>query len=298
MLHIDDNVHILAYPEEMMGRKEKYKVLINGRVYILKFGGTYYELYAEPIAEEIGLQLGIEMAHYELCQYKGKNGLITPSFLDHDGDELIISSRSLSEASQRICEENNIKDSLKENAIENIVQAAYLFDKRINKKEVFMELVKRWIFYGLIMESDKNNTNISFITNNNKPLRISPDYDNSTMSRMNEDVEKFIDGLKYGNDIYSLTDGIKLALKLYESDPDQFLPAYMDFVKKNMDTTKDIVERFRSISVDDAIESVELLNDIEIPWKIKYWLNKSINSRRDDILRIFDEEKQKVKVKK
>lgn len=295
MLHIDNDVTILAYPEEMMGRKEKYKVLINDRIYILKFGGTYYEPYAELISEEIGLQLGIEMAHYELCEYKGKKGLLTPSFLDNVGDELIISSRSLSEASQRICEENNIKDSLKENAIENIVQAAYLFDKRINKKELFIELVKRWIFYGLIMESDKNNTNISFITNNKKPLRLSPDYDNSTMSRMNEDVEKFIDGLKYGNDIYSLTDGIKLSLKLYENDPDQFLPAYISFVEDNYESTKEIVERFRNVSVDDAIESVELLNNIEIPWKVKYWLNKSINSRKEDILRVFDEKKVKVK---
>lgn len=295
MLHIDDDVTILAYPEEMMGRKEKYKVLINGRDYILKFGGTYYEPYAELIAEEIGLQLGIEMAHYELCQYKEKKGLLTPVFLDNDGDELIISSRSLSEASQRICEENNIKDSLKENAIENIVQAAYLFDKRINKKELFMELVKRWMFYGLIMESDKNNTNISFITNNKKSLRLSPDYDNSTMSRMNEDIGKFIDGLKYGNDIYSLTDGIKLSLKLYENDPDQFLPAYISFVNNNYDTTKDIVEQFRNISVDDAIESVELLNNIEIPWEVKYWLNKSINSRKIDMLRALDDRKVKVK---
>ena len=293
MLYIDPNVKVLATNEEMMGRKYKLKVSINNRVHILKFEASNFEIFAELIAEELGAQAGIDMAHYEVCEYKGRIGLITPSFLNVEGDELIISSRSLSEASQKICEENNLKMSLKDNTVENIIRAASIFDERINSKELSRELVKRWIFYGMIMESDKNNTNISFIKNRNMPLRISPDYDNSTMARMNEKVTDFIEAMKFGSDIYSITDNVKTALRMNSKSGDEFLPDYRIFVEKHGLEFKDIMDSFRNISVDAAIEAVEEMNDIQIPWEISFWLSKSIESRKEEMIKIFDEKVKK-----
>lgn len=293
MKKIDPNVKIVAIPNEMMGRKYKYKVLIDNKLYIMKFNGINYEIFAELIAERIGKQLGIEMAHYDICEYKGHTGLITPVFLDTQNGELIMSVKALLETGQDICFENNIKFDLKENTIENIIRAVSLYDKRVDLTSVMKELTKRWLFYGLIMESDKNNTNISFIKDQNSNLKLSPDYDNSTMARMNEDINTFIDNLKHGADIYSLIDKIKTALKIDISPNDEFLVNYKLFLDDYAGYYKDVIESFENISIDDAIAEVEQDNEIEVPWEIKYWLNKTITARKNDMLSLLHQKLDK-----
>ena len=57
---------------------------------------------------------------------------------------------------KRIYEENNIPHNIDEHTIENLVNAACIFDTRIKENNLTFELFLRWAFYGLIMESDKN----------------------------------------------------------------------------------------------------------------------------------------------
>ncbi|MBR4619189.1 MAG: hypothetical protein IKO49_07785 [Bacilli bacterium] len=49
----------------------------NGRTSIFKYGAINYEIYAELIAEEIGCQMGIDMAHYNVAKYDGIIGVLT-----------------------------------------------------------------------------------------------------------------------------------------------------------------------------------------------------------------------------
>lgn len=289
MRTVDPNVKIIAIPNEMMGRKRKYKVLIDNKLYIMKFNAINYEIFAELIAERLGKQLGIEMAHYEICEYKGQIGLLTPVFLDTKNGELIMSVKSLLETGQNICFENNIKFDLKENTIENIMRAVSLYDKKLDLNEIMNELTKRWLFYGLIMESDKNNTNLSFIKDQNSKIRISPDYDNSTMARMNEDINDFINNLRCGADVYSLIDKVKTALKIDISSSDEFLENYKLFLDDYAYYYKDLIESFNNISIDNAIEEVEKDNEVEVPWEVKYWLNKTITARKEDMINLLNE---------
>lgn len=298
MIKIDSNVKVIATPKEMVGKKQKYKILMNDQLYIIKQGAINYEIYAELIAEKLGKQVGIDMAHYEVCEYNDTIGLITPVFLNDENEELVMSVKILLEASQNICYENNIKYNLKGNTIENIVKAAALFDNRINIKELINELVKRWIFYGMIMESDKNETNLSFIKNKEAMLRLSPDYDNSTMARMNENINDLINVLGRGKDIFSLTDNIKTALKLDESQSDEFIVNYREFVNEYGDFYKNIIESFKPLSIDDAIEEVEKENNIEVPWEVKFWLRKSIEARKNDMFNILNAKLSKENIKK
>lgn len=273
---------------KLRGRKPKYKFKKGGQSAIFKYGAINYEIYAELIAEEIGAQMGIEMAHYNYAVYNGIKGVLTPVFLKEKYDELIVSSYSLNDSAQKICEENSIYADLKGNTISNIVQAACIYDERIDSEELTFELMKRWVFYGLIMESDKNNTNISFIKGNHLPLRLSPDYDNSTMARMNEDINGFIESMRFGHQIYNYTDGVKCSLKLYDDSSDEFLPNFGEFVKKYPVYSKKIMTNVELVDVALAIELVEYSNQIEVPWNVKYWLEKAIESRKNDMISIYN----------
>ena len=54
---------------------KKFKDIKDGKIYIYKYGAINNEIYAELIAEQLGLQIGINMAHYELASYKDTIGV-------------------------------------------------------------------------------------------------------------------------------------------------------------------------------------------------------------------------------
>ena len=45
-----------------------------------------------------------------------------------------------------------------------------------------------------------------------------------------------------------------------------------------------------NVDVVAAIESVEYLNDIAIPWNVSFWLKKVIECRKQDMISIYNRE--------
>lgn len=286
MIKIDESFNLLS--DKLRGRKPKFKLSKDGKVFIYKYGAINNEIYAELIAEQIGLQAGIDMAHYELATYKDTIGVITPSFIK-PGD-LIISNDKLKSNMQEIYDENNISINLSKNTIFNIVNAACLYDSRVKAESLTLDLMLRWCFYGLIMESDKNETNIGF-TKGVNPLTLTPDYDNSSMASLNKNISNIIDSLRSGYNIYSIMDSVKSCLLLNESDTGLFLQDFEVFAKSYPEECAYCIEHLSRINLDLAFENVEKINDIEIPWEIKYWVSKVINARFQDMKYIYERNK-------
>lgn len=69
MIIIDDSY--LELPKYRRGRKSKKTFVKKDKEYIFKYDLTNFEVYAELIAEQIGKQMGIDMAHYLLAEYNG-----------------------------------------------------------------------------------------------------------------------------------------------------------------------------------------------------------------------------------
>ena len=82
MIIIDNSYKKLD--DKLRGRKPKVKLEKDGIKYIFKWGAINYEIWSELISEQIGKQLGIDMAHYELAFCCGTYGVLTPSFLKED----------------------------------------------------------------------------------------------------------------------------------------------------------------------------------------------------------------------
>lgn len=286
MIKIDESYTILG--GQLRGRKPKFKVQKDGQVYIFKYGALNNEIYAELISEQIGLQFGLDMAHYEIATYKNTVGVLTPSFLKPG--QLIISSDNLKANMQQIYGENNIYINISGHTIENLVNAACTFDTRIKERNLTFDLLLRWVFYGVIMESDKNETNIGFVKGIDG-FSLTPDYDNSSMAALNKNVANMIDSLRNGHNIYSLTDSIKSSFKISDSDTGYFLQDFDTFSKKYPAECAYCVARLSQIDVDLAFKRVEEINGIEIPWEIKYWVSKLVNSRIKDMQSIYEKNK-------
>ena len=267
------------------GRKEKIWFSKDGTKYLYKFGASYYEIYAELIAEKLGTQCGIEMANYNVATYNNSIGVLTKNFLKTG--ELIISSDKLKKAVSFIYEENNINGNLSDNTISNLLESAFTYDPTINTEKLYKELVKRWIFYGTIMESDKNETNIGFIKGVDG-FTLTPDYDNSSMAALNKNISNILESLRHGYSIYSLTDSIKSSFKISNEDTGYFLQDFENFAKKYPAECAYCIACLSRIDVDAAFERVEVINNVEIPWEIKYWVSKLINSRLQDMQSIYE----------
>ena len=290
MINIDDSYEILD--EKYRGRKPKIGLKKDGKKYIFKYGVVNYESYAELIAEQLGIQAGIEMAHYEAAVMLGKLVVITTNFLK--SEDLIMTSDKLREYIQILFNENNINYDVKDSSILNIIEAAWTYDGNINVEILSNELMKRWVFYGLILESDKNSTNISFIKTP-EGLKLSPDYDNSSMCQLNKNINNMIPMLYRGYDIYSFTDGVNNQLHLSKKTENlSFLEEFKVFAEKYSDVCMQILESFDAIDVDKAIETVEMINKIDVPYEVKFWVNKVINTRLADLKAIYKNVSKKI----
>lgn len=224
------------------------------------------------------------MAHYRIASYNNTIGVLTDYFLEPG--ELIISCDNLKKSSQEILNENNIPINLKMNSIENIMKAIYTYDNNIDCQQLSFELTKRWAFYGLIMESDKNETNIGFIKSPKTGLRLTPDYDNSSMASLNNNIRSNIEAIRSGYSIYYFTDNIKSNLNRSEKDTGNFLEDFKAFAEKHPKQCEEIMACFELIDPEEAMNKVEEINAVTIPWEVRLWVNETIKNRKKDMKEI------------
>lgn len=293
MIEINNDYKILN--ERYRGRKPKYGLEKDGKKYIFKYGALNNEIYAELIAEQLGIQMGIDMAHYMIANHNGITGILTENFIR--SGEMIISSDRLREIANEILIENNMECDINDNSITSIVESAWTYDSRVKTDELTDELLKRWIFAGVILESDKNDTNISFIKSIDG-LRLSPDYDNSSMCQLNKNISLMIEDLRHGLDVYSITDFIGNKLHLSKLTKHMnFLDEFREFCIKYPYHCSNNMHLLNNLDIDSAISIVEKINDINIPYQIQFWIRKLIESRLND-MKLIQEQTNNYKIKK
>ena len=112
------------------GRKEKIWLINDGQKYLFKTGATNYEILAELIAEKLAKQCGFPTAEYRFAIYKGKTGVVTPSFLKKG--EIIITGDEYITHAKEIAKQNNINlDFISEVTILIVyLNFSYNYDKR------------------------------------------------------------------------------------------------------------------------------------------------------------------------
>lgn len=271
------------------GRKQKIWLEKDEIKYLFKYGASNYEIWAELLTTELANQCGFEVAEYELATYKGKIGVVTKDFKKNG--ELIISGDRFIKSIQEILEENNIYHDIKENSIENIMFAIGTYSLNQTVPDLFQQILNIWVFDGLVLESDRNNTNWSILKQNNS-IRFAPIYDCSTMAMLNNDISHFISSARFESDFLKITDQVQCALKLYNSSDGNFLKDFDLFCQKYPEQSKILIGAIEKIDIQTAIDNIERKINYNgannhLDWQIQYWITKVIELRKRDMISIF-----------
>lgn len=280
------------------GRKEKIWLKKDGQSFLFKTGATNYEILAELISEKLAKQCGFPTAEYRLAIYKGKIGVVTPSFLKKG--EIIVTGDEYITHAKEIAKQNNINLEFKYNSVENLLNACALQDTNANLSQILFQLLTIYCFDLTIMESDRNLTNISIIKDLKGNIKIAPIYDCSTMAKMNTNIDSLVSNIRDDSHVYNITDNISYALKLSDDDSLNFMNEFSKLCEMFPKEVSIIIEGIAKIDVDEAILEVE--NDIQtnqnnfaIPFNVKYWLRKAITYRKNDLLNIYHKSISKLK---
>lgn len=289
----------------IIGRKEKMWLRKNGHEFLFKSETVNYEMFAELIASELAQQCDFQVAKYDLATYKGKVGVVTPSFLKKG--EIVNSGRVYLEDAADIAMENNLKFDFSVNSIDNIIIALTIKENMstMDLEVILMRLIEMWCFDLAILESDRNNTNWGIIKTFGS-IKLSPIYDCSNMAKLNTNINEQIMCLRTRYQLANMVDSINYSLK-YDNDSNGNF--YIDFEKlctEYPDIVEEIMHKLENMSIDKAIYDIEQrinhdMNEetFEIPPVVGIWLNKLIPDRIGTMRCILNNtvEKNKQKIK-
>lgn len=297
-LNIDDYIEKKDFYTK--GRKEKVWLEKNNVLYLFKTGNSFYESFAEVISSEIAKQCGVEMADYDLAQYKGKLGVVTKSFIKED--DIIVSGDVINEHVTKLMSENNCSfDYYEQHSIESIMFALNLFAVSHLSDNIIENFIKMWVLDGALMESDRNSTNWSLLKNiKTGEYRLAPIYDSSTIARLNNNVDGFINNLRDDYMVYKLTNDIKESLSFdNESDRENFLSQFDRFCEKYPDYAEIAINMINKINITEILDKLETKlsenpsnDESVIPYKLNIWLRKSIGFRIEDMNFIYKKYKK------
>ncbi len=290
------------------GRKRKQWLISteegNETKYLFKYDSINYELYSELIASELAKQIGLEAANYDLATLNGINGLLTQSFL-RQGD-ILVSGREVLADGAKIAKVNNLGTTIGLNSLDSIVTSLSLRYNFTNINEIITDLLKMWCLDLLILESDRNETNWSIISNPHG-IRLAPIYDSSNMCFLNNDISSYINSFRSYDAISSLIDSTKFNMA-YRSElaNESSLVQFSMLCQENMPFVESVIPLFEQINVDKAIEAIEKRHNenkegdkpFEIPPIVSIWVSKIIEFRKKDLLGIYNYEKRKIEEKR
>lgn len=283
------------------GRKQKIWLKNeNNESFLFKYGGSNTEPLAEVLASELGRQCGLTIVNYELARYKNELGVISKNF-QKEG-ETLYSGDKINKYIVDIMIENNLtKNNYGQHSIENITYGLNYITTPAKINQIKKELIKMWVFDGLLLESDRNSTNWSLIKSiGSNSYKLAPIYDCSTILRLNNDVTDFINHIKTENDIYNLIKDVKFSMCLTNDEPvEQFIPQFRILCTEDKEYAEYAMTCINKINPQVAIKNIEKKLSIvsgqqySIPYPIAFWIEKAIKVRLADMQYIYNQEKVK-----
>ena len=70
-----------------------------------------------------------------------------------------------------------------------------------------------------------------------------------------------------------------------------FLNDFVLFIKKYPIYCEKYLRDFSKIDIQAAIDIVEKNNEVVIPWEVKFWIEKTISTRLEDMMLLFEQYK-------
>ena len=299
---------------EMGGNTDRVKnwVSLKGKRFLIKGEAILeteknYGIYAELIMEEVGKQLGIPVAHYDLVKYTDENGkeahgVLSESVLNREAPgAYMVSLHDLigdvpNEPNDDFDKTN--MDSALTALRENLERTGYSQEV---VESTILDFKKRMVLSMAIMQTDNHPENYSFIKYKEDgvdKIKLAPIYDSEssflldmdepTVAKMVENIE----GLRKATFLAEPKIGIKIPEE--EGGFDSYwrdTAARFLLSEKEYDVSDYFFDHIRSkIDMDQAFENVEKRIHAELPKQVKLLAKFAYLYRNKDMARIMDEE--------
>ena len=277
-------------------RPKKWFVFENGKVLFKEALASSYIDYAQLFFEEFAKQSGLEVAHYDLAIYQGKKGVVSPDFLKEN--ERLISFELFLKMGAMVAKETNANIKFN-NTIEDIIKALSIqgFEDETLEK-VLALLIQICLLDGLILETDRNSTNLSLLVKKNK-VEMSPFYDGSNsfgLNRSVSDIQSKVKNIRDVGTIHSIIMSAKRGLPLNNLTSDM---TYMEEVEKLLALFPEITSAFipvlLNINFDEALKNIEEKIGAEVPFECSIWVDKILKYNKENLKYVYDESFKKQK---
>ncbi len=239
---------------------------------------------SECIASDLAELIGIPCARFELGTFHGREGSISYNIIEHGGMQLIEGIQCISMLYHNFDVEKLIDTKTGER------YSLEMIKRGIERFKLFDDFLPILVFDFLIGNTDRHQSNWAFIREN-KQLRISPLYDNSSSLCAYVPEAKVEQYLGKDQMLWkSLVDTKSRSLIRIHSN-DKKLPTHATvllFLKKNYyKQTENIVNNIENFVIEDKIYGIlEKYNEV-LSEKRKYLIMKYILSKKEIMRAIY-----------
>lgn len=254
--------------------------------------GVEYTGYAELLMEELSKQVGINSAHYDIVKYNGKNGVISKNVLDKTKNESMHTIKSISGVDMYPNEPIDIISIW--NGVKNFTDLENGMGKGISKEklqEVYNDVGKTAIFDIFTMSNDRHSENIGIVYGKNDEdneliFKLASLYDNECSLMLDKPVDEIDEML---NDEQYLERMVDLQEQMITVPEDmkgnvQGWKDMLYFLTDEFDEFMDFAEEcYNKLDIKSAIDRVESRISSKLPDKLKEFVTKSFEIRRDSI---------------
>lgn len=289
----------LEYINEIRGsqNRDKFWVVLEDTEILIRNEnlddcGVEYPVYAELIMEELAKQVGLDCAHYDIINFNGKKGVISKNVLDRNKNESMYTIRSI------IGEDAMPNDSIDIAEVWNSIKKFASMEDNISKEKAqkaFLDVAKIAIFDTYTMSNDRHSENISLIYGNDAQegttiFKVAPLFDNECSLMLDkpvEEIDEMLSDKKYFNDMVNLQEQM-IVVPDEAKDPSN-VDGWKDmlyFLTDDSDEAMDFAEEcYNTLDIKEAMESVESRISAKLPEKLKEFVTKSFEIRKDSINR-------------
>ena len=252
--------------------------------------GVEYTVYAELLMEELAKQVEIDCAHYDIIKFNGKNGVISKNVLNKSKDESMYTIRSI------IGEDSMPNDSIDIEKIWNSIKKFISMEDNINKEKAqkaFLDVAKIAIFDTFTMSNDRHSENIALVFGNDHEknetiFKIAPLFDNECSLMLDkpvEEIDEMLNDNKYFEDMVELQE--QMIVVPDDAKDANNVEGWKDmlyFLTDDSDEAMGFAEEcYNKLNIKDAINSVENRLNAKLPDKLKEFVSKAFELRRDNI---------------
>ena len=318
MIDLRTETHTPLSHEEK-GVMLKHWIELDGEKYLFKTNYKYpdyktYSNFGEVLYTNLSKKLKFPCveSYFATTNYyeDNCNGVLVKSFFE-SGDEDSMSYGEMIYMAKTRANEFYYKSDYNnvESCIEVVKFVAKYLDRKVDLKQMRRDLIKMAIVDCFLGQSDRHQTNIEFIFDNNRNLRLAPTFDNGLCLSFGYEkwqVHEFLARDTYDKEVCARKG--RPTSGGFMGNNNMFVISKPKMFRRNMDDNfivdilqeatkdneiRDLVENMLTLDIYSYLDILDMQNEVELPKDYKELASIIYNNRRREFCKVAEDNKKK-----